>query len=159
MKISSENSTFVLNQTAALFLAAAAVELFPETCLSVGRGTYKYFYYDVVFPFEFKSEFLPLIEDRMRLILREKRAVRQIEMMPSNAAVLMRHFSQHIVADGLMQIRQATVPMVQIGDMTLFCPQPISDELSIPFFKILEGFSCEVSRRQRISNRRRRLFR
>jgi threonyl-tRNA synthetase len=144
MKISSENSTSVLNQTAALLLAAAVIELFPKTLLVDGRGTSKYFYYDFIFSFEFKFEFLLLIEERMRLIMRQKRSVRQIEMMPTNAALFMNHCHQPIVADRLTQIQQATVPMVQMGDFTLCCPQPISDELFIPFFKILEGFSCEV---------------
>jgi threonyl-tRNA synthetase len=143
MEISSESCTLSLNQTAAVLLAAAVVELFPNTRLVGGQGTSKYFYYDFIFPFEFKQEFLSLIEERMRLIIKEKRAVRSMEMMPSNAAALMKHQTQEIVAGSLMQVKQATVPMVQIGAFALFCSQPILEELSIPFFKILEGFPCE----------------
>ena len=63
---------YPLNSTASLLLAAAGCELFPDTQILGGRGTEKYFYTDFVFPFEFKNDFLPLIEERMRLILREK---------------------------------------------------------------------------------------
>ncbi len=146
MEISSESPTFSLNQTAAVFMATAVVELFPNTLIVGGQGTSKYFYYDFVFPFEFKPEFLSLIEERMRLIIREKRTIRLMEMMPSNAATLMKHLHQEMIADRLMQVQQATVQMVQIGDFAVFCPQSTLKELSIPFFKILEGFAWEVSK-------------
>ncbi len=139
MGISVETSLTSLNQTAAVLLATAVVELFPGALLVDGRGTSKYFYYDFVFPFAFKSDFIPLIEERMRLTLREKRAVRSMEMMPSNAAALMQHRKQEIAAERLMQIQRATVPMLQIGDFIAYCPEPALEELSIPFFKILEA--------------------
>ena len=139
MGISVETSLTSLNQTAAVLLAAAVVELFPEALLVDGRGTSKYFYYDFVFPFAFNSDFIPLIEERMRLILREQRAVRPLEMMPSNAAALMQHRKQHLAAERLMQIPRATVPMLQIGDFVAYCPEPALEELTIPFFKILEA--------------------
>ncbi|MGC2595301.1 MAG: His/Gly/Thr/Pro-type tRNA ligase C-terminal domain-containing protein [Rhabdochlamydiaceae bacterium] len=145
MEISSKKSTPLLNQTAALLLAAAVSELFPDTSMIGGQGTPDYFYQDFVFPFEFKPEFLPLIEERMRLIIREKRGVRSFEMMPSNAAELMRHHHQTIVAEQLKQIQRATVEMGQIGDFIAFFPQTLMKGLSIPFFKVLEGDSREVS--------------
>src|SRR5690349_9269961 len=136
-----KNPIVSLNQTAALLLAAAVVELFPGVQIVEGCGNSKYFYYDFLFPFEFKSDFLPLIEERIRLILREKRAFRSMEMMPSNAAMLMKHQHQRIAAEKLMQTQRATVQMVQIGDFALFCPLHPLESLVIPFFKILEGFS------------------
>ncbi len=148
MKISFENPTLPLNHTAAALMATAVVELFPKTLLVDGRGTSKYFYYDFIFPFEFTSEFLPLIEERMRVMIREKRTVRLTEMMPSNAAMLMKHLHQEIVADRLMQVQQATVHIVHISGFSVFSPEPTLEELSIPFFKILEGFSCEASQRK-----------
>jgi threonyl-tRNA synthetase len=148
MKISSKSPRLSLNQTAAVLMATAVVELFPNTLIVDGQGTAKYFYYDFIFPFEFKPEFLSLIEERMRLAIKEKRAVRRMEMMPSNAATLMKHLNQEIVADKLMQTHQATVQMVQIGGFTTFCPQSTLEELAIPFFKILEGFVWKISQSQ-----------
>jgi threonyl-tRNA synthetase len=145
MEISSENPTVSLNQTAALLLAVAVVELFPDVLLIGGQGTSKYFYHDFVFPFEFKSDFLFLIEERMRLILREKRSFRSMEMMPSNAAALMLHQRQSIAAERLMHIQRATVQMVQIGDFAIFSPQHSLENLSIPFFKIFEGYPLALS--------------
>jgi threonyl-tRNA synthetase len=146
MKNFSDDPSAPLNQTAAMLMAAAVVDLFPGVLLAGGQGSFRYFYHDFVFPFEFKSEFLPLIEERMRFLIRERKPVRSLEMMPSNAAALMTHLNQGIAASQLMKIRQATVQMAQIGDFTVFCPLPLKEELSIPFLKILEGYPLEDSR-------------
>ena len=145
MKIFSSPPLDSLNQTAALFLAAAVIELFPDTLIVGGEGTSKFFYYDFVFPFEFTSNFLPLIEERMRLIMREKRTLRSMEMMPSNAAALMQHRHQMIAAERLMQVQRATVQMIQIGEFTAFCPQQELESSIILFFKILEAYPLETS--------------
>ena len=60
------------NQTAAQLLAASVCELFPGIHLVGGRGTTEFFYYDFVIPFAWQADFLSLIEERMRLIIREK---------------------------------------------------------------------------------------
>jgi threonyl-tRNA synthetase len=124
------------NQIAALLLANAVVELFPDVQMVGGEGTSKYFYYDFVFPFAFNDAFIPLIEERIRLILREKRPMRAMEMIPSNAATLMQHHRQSIAAEKLLQVERATVAMMQLGDFVAQCP-PLPD-LMLPHFKILE---------------------
>jgi threonyl-tRNA synthetase len=145
MVIFSENSLAPLNQTTAALLAVAIVELFPDTLIVSGQGTPKYFYYDFVFSFEFKSHFIPLIEERMRLIIREKRPVRSLEMMPSNAASLMHHHHQRIAAERVLEVQRATVQMLQIGEFAVLCSQPFLEEFSIFFFKIFEGYPLEVT--------------
>ncbi len=127
---------FPLNSTASLLLAAAVSELFPDVQIIGGRGTDKYFYIDFVFPFEFKNDFLPLIEERMRLILREKRGVRSTEMMPANAAALMQHRRQNLLAGRLLSMSQSTIPVAQLGDFIL--PFSPAEDHSIPHLKILE---------------------
>jgi threonyl-tRNA synthetase len=144
MEISSDSPILSLNQTAAVLLAVAVVELFPDALMLGGQGTSKYFYYDFVFPFEFKSNFLSLIEERMRLIIREKRPLRSMDMMPSNAAALMLHNHQKIAADQLMQVQRATVQIVQIGSFSVYNQHQLLDNLLIPFFKILEGYPLEA---------------
>lgn len=142
MEISSEHPTASLNQTAAVLLAAAVLEIFPNALLINAEGTLKYFFCDFFFPFELTSHFLSLIEERMRLILKEKRAFRSMEMMPSNAAELLHHHRQRMAAEKVMQMQRATVHMAQIGDLAVFCPQHhVLEDLFIPFFKILESYS------------------
>ncbi len=142
MEISTDPHLF-LNQTASVLLAAAVVELFPQAQLQGGCGTSKYFYYDFVLPFPCTPDSLPLIEERMRLIAREKREVRSTEMMPSNAAALMRHRRQYLLAEQLLLLRQSTVPMVQIGDFTIPCSDSIAENFVVPLLKILEYFDLE----------------
>src|ERR1700746_679920 len=71
-------------QTAAEVLALAAVELFPDTLLFQGEGTYKTFFYDFHFPFPFQAEFLPLLEEKMRQIVRKDLDINVLEMVPGN---------------------------------------------------------------------------
>ncbi len=135
----------MLNQTAAVVLATAVCDLFPDVQIVGGQGGDQYFYYDLVFPFEFQKDFLPLIEERMRLIVREKRTVRSLEMMPSNAATMMQHRGQNILAERLSEIDRALVSMCQIGEFIAFCPYTIQEALSIPFLKICEGYLLPIA--------------
>jgi threonyl-tRNA synthetase len=141
MKISLSQPPAILNQTAAILMAAAVTELFPGTLLVGGEGTPQRFFYDFFFPFEFQADFLPLIEERMRLIIREKRKVKALEMMPSNAAALMRHRSQELVAATLEETERALVEMCQIGEFVAYSPLPTLTELAIPFVKLFEWFT------------------
>ena len=141
MEISTHYPLKPLNQTAAALMAAAVVELFPGVLLVDGQGTPDRFFYDFVFPFEFQSDFLTMIEERMRLIIREKREIRQLEMMPANAASMMMHRGQTLAAQLLEGIDRAVVEMCQIGDFALYCREPHLTQLQIPFFKLLEGYS------------------
>src|ERR1700722_6040613 len=138
MEISAKNSLEQLNQTAALLLAAAVVELFPHVHIVEGEGTSKYFYYNFIFPFAFNDGLIPLIEERIRLILKEKRPLRAMEMIPSNAATLMQHHGQPIVSEKLLQVERATVEMMQLGDFVAYCPFSCLQDLPVMYFKILE---------------------
>ncbi|MBS0604378.1 MAG: hypothetical protein JSS60_04985 [Verrucomicrobia bacterium] len=150
MEIPSHQNLAPLNQTAAVLMAAAVTELFPGALLVGGQGTPDRFFYDFVFPFEFKNDFLALIEERMRLIVREKRDVRLLEMMPSNAAAMMRHRGQTLAAETLLNVERAVVEMCQIGQFSCYSPYAFQDELAIPFFKLLEAFSLSPSENKRI---------
>ncbi len=145
MDISSHHSLTPLNQTAAVLMAAAVTELFPGALIVGGQGTPERFFYDFVFPFEFQTDFLSLIEERMRLIVREKRPVRTLEMMPDNAAAMMRHRGQPLAAESLLQVERAVIDMCQIGEFAAYAPLPLLGELAIPYFKILEGFSLNTA--------------
>jgi threonyl-tRNA synthetase len=145
MEVSSHHSLAPLNQTAAILIGAAVTELFPGALIVGGQGTPERFFCDFAFPFEFQPDFLNLIEERMRLIIREKREVRLLEMMPSNAASMMRHRGQPLAADALLDVQRAVVEMCQIGEFAAYSPFPFLQELTIPFFKLLEGFPLGIA--------------
>lgn len=144
MKTILNHSSLPFNQAAAVVLTAAVTELFPGALFLSGQGTDHYFFYDFVFPFEFQSELLTLIEERMRLILKEKRPIKVLEMMPLNAADLMRHQGQELAAELLSTVERATVLLCQIGDFAIHSPDFSPEELVIPFFKVFEAVISKV---------------
>lgn len=140
---SIQHSLAPIRQTAAQLLAAAVCDIFPGTRLAGGLGTDRYFYYDFHFPFPFEPDILPLIEERMRTILREERPIVCMEMMPMNAADLMMHQKQPLVAARLRRFGGTTAQMCKIGVMADFCPEEFSTESNLGFFKLIEGIDLQ----------------
>lgn len=134
-----------MHQAASLLLAAAVTQLYPNAQLVEGQGTEQCFFYDFVFPFEFKEEFLPLIEERMRLILKQKEEIRIFEMMPQVAAGMLEHNGQLLAAEQLFLAKSATIWMCQIGQLTCPCPDPFVRWEEISFFKLLEALPVPLS--------------
>jgi threonyl-tRNA synthetase len=81
----------------------------------------------------------------MRLIVRQKRAVKHLEMMPVNAASMMRHYGQSLAAESLLRIERATLEMCQIGTCAVYSPIPCLSALTLPCLKIFEAFPWNVS--------------
>ncbi|MDR2540052.1 MAG: hypothetical protein LBC45_05660 [Chlamydiales bacterium] len=123
----SKNNDIIANQIHSLLLAAAVVELFPKALLVEGRGTESCFFYDIVFPFDFKPHLLGVIEDRMRMIYKEDRVLRSLEMAPHNAALWMEHQKQYLIAKKLKRYSCSLVIMGQIGEFATWVPH-----LSLP---------------------------
>ena len=134
----------VLRRTAAEIMAAAVLERFPNVKLIGGQSTPVGFYYDFIFPFSFQKEFLILIEERMRLIIKEKRPIKTLEIIPDNAGALLDHHSQEIRAQLVRSQNDVLVRLFQVGDFIDFCCPPyLVDTGEIKAFKICE-FSEEA---------------
>lgn len=128
-------------QTAAEVLAAAALELFPDTLLFQGQGTSKVFFYDFYFPFPFQTEFLFQLEERMRQILKREEPIKVLEMIPGNAASLLNHIRQPVLAEKIKDLDRALVNMVQIGEFADWCEEPLLTEWAPSYaFKLLEFY-------------------
>lgn len=150
MKSSLENHLARLNQTGAILLVAAVCDLFPDVLLMGGQGGGDRFYYDFIFPFEFQETFLAMIEERMRHLIREKRSVQHLEMMPSNAAAMMKHHGQEIIAEKLSQLECALVSMCKMGEFVAYCPLPFQKNLQLPYLKVFESFPLNLPGRKTI---------
>ncbi|VHO02762.1 His/Gly/Thr/Pro-type tRNA ligase C-terminal domain-containing protein [Candidatus Rhabdochlamydia sp. T3358] len=111
-----KNNNITENQINSLLLAAAVVELFPKALLVEGQGTGACFFCDIVFPFDFEPHLLGVIEDRMRMIHKEDRVLKSLEMTPSNAALWMQHQKQYLIAEKLKKTSSSLVTMGQIGE-------------------------------------------
>ncbi|MGL5264103.1 MAG: His/Gly/Thr/Pro-type tRNA ligase C-terminal domain-containing protein [Candidatus Rhabdochlamydia sp.] len=118
----SENNYIIENQVNSLLLAAAVVELFPKALLVEGHGTEACFFYDILFPFDFEPNLLGVIEDRMRMIYKEDRVLRSLEMTPNNAALWMEHQKQYLIAKKLKKNQNALITMGQIGEFATWVP-------------------------------------
>lgn len=132
-------------QTAAEVLAAAALELFPDTLLFQGQGTSKIFFYDFLFPFSFQPEFLFQLEERMRQILKRAAPIKVLEMVPGNAASLLEHVGQPVLAEKVRELDRALVSMVQMGEFADWCEEPLLDEWDPSYaFKLVEFYPIRI---------------
>ena len=77
--------------TGAHILAAAVYEMFPEAQFGVGPTTENGFYYDILLPRTLIPEDLPLLEDKMKAIIKANLPVQREEMAIDDAIV---HFQQ-----------------------------------------------------------------
>ena len=87
------------------------------------------FYYDFSFPFPFQKDFLPLIEEKMKGLIKQEPEMRQIEMVPSNAADFLAHRGQPKRAEAARQSHDPLVQLIQIGEFVDLVPGAVSDEL------------------------------
>lgn len=129
----------LLRRTAAECLAAAVLEQFPGVRLIGGHATSTGFFYDFIFPFAFQSEFLPLIEERVRWIVKERRPIKTVEMMPENASSMFESRGQDIVAEVVKNQKNVLVELFQMGDFIDYCHLPY-----LPNVKEMTAFKlCE----------------
>jgi threonyl-tRNA synthetase len=77
--------------TGAHILAAAVYEMFPEAQFGVGPTTENGFYYDILLPRTLIPEDLPLLEDKMKAIIKANLPVEREEMAIDDAIA---HFQQ-----------------------------------------------------------------
>jgi threonyl-tRNA synthetase len=113
-----------LRRTAAELLAAAVLELFPGASLLRGEGSHLAFHYDFIFPFSFQKEFLPLLEERMRFIAKEKRPIFMREMVPQNAVQFFKHLKQFEKAALLEEVDDSLVSIFEMGGFFDVCLGP-----------------------------------
>lgn len=127
----------VLRRTTAEIAAAAVYELYPDIELLEGGETSTGFFYDFYFPHPIHHH---LIEEKMRQIVKEKRPIYTLEMVPFSARELLKkegHLAriEAMADDGLVEI-------IRIGDFYDLSSGPhLRNTAEIAAFKI---FSKEL---------------
>lgn len=116
---------------AAHLLAASVLELFPQSRLIGGDHDGLRFSYDFVFPFEFQKEFIPLIEEKMRQLVKEQAEVQISEMVPAVAASFLHHHHQPDRAEAAGAHPDSLATVVQLRAFTDYSPFPVQ---AGPFF-------------------------
>ena len=110
-----------MRRTAAEIGAAAIYELFPGVQLWGGGESRVGFFYDLYFPHPIHPELHFQIEERMRQIVREKREIRDLDMVPFSARELLKSRGHLARAEELAEKRaekrerEGLVRIVQIG--------------------------------------------
>jgi threonyl-tRNA synthetase len=121
----------ILRRTAAEIAAAAVYEIYPDVELWGGGETSTGFFYDFYFPH-------PIHQDRiiegMRQIIRERRPIRTLEMVPLSARELLKKEGHMARAD---EVEEGLVEVIQIGSFYDLCPGPhLKNTAEVAAFKI-----------------------
>lgn len=123
-----------MRRTAAEMAAAAVYELYPDVELRGGGETSTGFHYDFFTPHPIQIQ---VIEERLRQIVREKRPIRTLEMVPFSAAELLKK-EGHL--ERLAELQEQADGLVQLMEMGLFydlSPGPhLKNSAELAAFKI-----------------------
>ncbi len=134
-----QNESYRLKNSGAQVLAAAVLDVFPGTLLVDGRATKPGFYYDFIFQFPFKEEFLVLIEEKMRKIVKEKREIKKLEMVPLSGSGYLKHKGQPLRAAVAERSDETLISLIQIGEHVDFQEFDFPEDTSfIGAFKLLQ---------------------
>jgi len=113
----------ILRRTAAEITAAAVFELFPDIELWGGDETPTGFFYDFYFPHPVNPDTLPLIEEKIRQIIRERREIRTLEMVSFSAKELLKAKGNGRFEELDIQ-EKGLIELIQIGAFHDLCAGP-----------------------------------
>lgn len=102
-------------RSAAEYLGAVFLELFPQARLLGGGETPLGFYYEVEVGSPFREELLPIVEQKLCSFLKDERKLQGIEMMRENAVSMLLHFQQPVLAEQVRAQETNIVSLVQMG--------------------------------------------
>lgn len=129
-----------LLQTSSELLACAISDLFPLAQL-MGTASFDHtFAAQFYFPYPADEPIIILIEERMRAISKDAGfSPKIVEMMPKNAAGMLRHFGQERMAEILEDIPSSIVSLIQMGPRYFnLAPAAWVQDLRSIHFKVLK---------------------
>lgn len=130
-------SIFPHQVSCSVILAAALNDLFPAAQIRSCQATEKYFFCDVVFPFVFESEMIPLLEERMRSWVKKDLPFKVLEMMPANAAQFLKHQGNAFAAESVRH-DSGLVEIIQLDRFAGRSPgEPLDTTGEVEFFKLV----------------------
>lgn len=132
----------MIHRTAAVVAATALFELFPGIQLLGERRTSLGFSYDFLSSETLPAEAEVLIEERMRQMIREKRPICVLEMVPRSAQGLLYKEGHSFMAEDLPE--EGLVDMARIGSFHILCAGALADSTAaIGAFKLWKIRRCE----------------
>ncbi len=137
LTIGHVKSIFPYQVSCSVILAAAMGDLFPAAQIQNFQATEKCFYCDVIFPFAFESEMIPLLEERMRGWVMKDLPFKSLEMMPSNAAQFLKHQGNAYAAESV-RYDPDVVQIIQLDRFAGRSPgEPLEATGEVKFFKLV----------------------
>lgn len=128
-----------IRQSAAELLAMAVCDLFPGALLVEGDATDIGFYYDFIVEQPLDERGIPLIEERIRSLIKAALPFKVTEMMRKNAIEFFRFHDQDIKAEMLSQSDSTLVTVVKIGEFHDLCDgEVVALSNEVGAFKLLE---------------------
>lgn len=100
---------------AAEVLALSVCDLFPGTQLVESKTTDNGFFYDFFIEQPVDEQALPLLEEKVRALIKEELSVEVLDMMRENAAQLFIHHTQSFKAETLLEASSNIVQILRIG--------------------------------------------
>ena len=122
--IDSEKGLDILRHSASHVMAMAVKELFPGVKITIGPAIENGFYYDFDYQRAFKDDDLPLIEEKMREIIRRDLPFRREEMESSKAAEFFRSQNEDYKIEIIKDLGEKTVSLYTHGSFTDLCRGP-----------------------------------
>lgn len=125
--------------TTAHVLAQAVKRLYPDTKCAIGPAIAQGFYYDFEFSFAFGDEYLSLLEDEMKKIVKEALTVRAYEKGREEAIAYMHERDENYKLEMIKDIPEdESISFYQQGEYAECCAGPhISNTCHIKAFKLL----------------------
>ena len=128
-----------LRHSTAHVMAAAVLDLFPDTVIGIGPATDEGFYYDFAFKERLLPEQLPKIEARMREIVKAAPPFIKEEVPREEAVALFERLHQPLKVEVIGdKVTDATARLYRTGDFVDLCLGPhVADAGKPEAFRLL----------------------
>lgn len=132
------NLLLSLQRSSAELLGYALSQLFPQATLVRGGSTTLGFYYDFISPQTLNEQALPLIEEKMRYLVKEEIPIHTMTMMRKNAIEFFLHHKMDLQAEMLEESEDQFVEVCKIHDFCDCAKGPFVEHTKLlSFFKLL----------------------
>jgi threonyl-tRNA synthetase len=122
--IDSKEGLNILRHSASHVMAMAVKELFPGVKVTIGPAIENGFYYDFDYQRAFKEDDLPLIEEKMREIIRKDLPFRREEMESDKAVEFFKSQGEDYKIEIIKDLGEKTVSLYTHGSFTDLCRGP-----------------------------------
>ena len=120
-------------------MAAAVKELFPQAKLAIGPAIEDGFYYDLELPRALKEEDLPVIEEKMKEIIKRNEKFERVEYPRAEALQMMQKQGQTYKIELISGIPDEKISFYKSGEFIDMCRGPhIASTGKIKAFKLLK---------------------